>query len=169
MIIKRATKNDISKMVKIDKKVYGKYGANKEYISKKMKSFPQGALVVKNNNKITGFIICEIIGRNEIPEDFYDMKVNEPFQGKWMHPVMFTTETNYKNKVSDSKLLITAEKIAKKFGCIESCVPLSKNHPFIKNRVFEFWKMNGYKNIGKIKWSASEYEFIECYLYKKKF
>ena len=168
MKIRHATRNDLDNMIKIDKHAYGDYGSNEEYFAKKLNSFPKGVLVVEDKGKITGFTIFEIINKNDMPEDFCDMKLSEPINGKWMHIPAFTTATNYKDKKSDSELLLTAEKIAKKEGCIEACVPLSKNHPFKDNGVFEFWEMNGYKNIGKIKWVFNSNEFIECYFYRKK-
>jgi len=167
MKIRYATKNDLDAMVEVDRKAYGEYGANKEYFVKKMTSLSKGILVVEEGKRITGFIVFEIMNKDDIPEDFCDMRLEEPINGKWMHPVAFTTRTNYKDKISDSNLLLAAEKIAKSKGCIESCVPLSKNHPFKDNGVFEFWKMNGYKNIGEIKWIPNSNEFIECYFYKK--
>jgi ribosomal protein S18 acetylase RimI-like enzyme len=167
MKIRRATENDLDVMVEVDKKAYGKYGSDKEYFSKKLKSFPEGILVVEGKGKITGFVVLEILNKDDVQEDFCDMKLEEPIKGKWMHLVAFTTKANYKDKESDTKLLLAAEKIAKTKGCIESCVPLSKYHPFKNNGVFEFWKMNGYKNIGEIKWMFSPNEFVECYFFKK--
>jgi ribosomal protein S18 acetylase RimI-like enzyme len=167
MRIRNATENDLGSMVDADKKAYGKHGADKEYFSKKLKSFPEEILIVEDKGKVTGFVILEILNKDDVPEDFCDMKLSEPIKGKCMHIVAFTTETNYKDKISDSKLLLAAEKIAKTKGCIESCVPLSKNHPFKDNDVFEFWRKNGYRKIGEIKWIANPKELIECYLFKK--
>ena len=167
MKIRNATENDLDAMVELDRKSYGVYGANKEYFAKKLKSFPEGVLVVEDKGRATGFLISEILNKKDVPEDFCDMKLEEPIKGKWVHVVAFTTKTNYKDSMSDSKLLLATEEIAKNKGCIESCVPLSKNHPFKENGVFEFWEMNGYKNIGEIKWMASPSELIECYFFKK--
>jgi hypothetical protein len=168
MKIRAASADDLNEMVKVDKKAYGKYGANKKYFAKKLKTFPEGILVVEENGIITGFTVLEILDKNEIPEDFCDMKLKELIKGKWLHIVAFTTKTNYKDKVSDSKLLLAAERVAKNKDCVESCVPLSKDHPFKNNNVFEFWKMNGYKNVGEIKWALNSHEFIECYFFKKR-
>lgn len=167
MIIRQATVNDLDRMVVIDKKAYGKYGASKKYIAKKMTVFPEGVLVVKDGRHITGFTVCEFLEKDALPGDFADMNLVESINGRWMHPVMFTTTSNYKDKKSDSKLILAAEKVARRLGCVESCVPLSINHPFAQNGVFKFWEMNGYKNIGKIKWIPTSGEFIECYFYKK--
>lgn len=168
MKIRHATENDLDAMEEVDKKAYGKYGTKKEYFAKKLKSFSEGILVVEDRGKVTGFIVFEIMNKGDVPEGFCDMKLKEPIKGRWMYPFVFTTKTNYKDKMSDSELLLTAEKIATSKGCIESCVPLSKNHPFKNNGVFEFWEMNGYKNIGEIKWMPNPNEFVECYFYKKK-
>ena len=154
-------------MVQIDRKAYGQYGASKKYIASKMVAFPEGVLVAEEGKHVTGFTVCEFLEKDTLPKDFRDIQISEPLNGKWMHPVMFTTATNYKDKESDSKLLLAAEKVAKRLGCLESCVPLSKDHPFKKNGVFEFWKINGYRNIGEIKWMPNSEEFIECYFYKK--
>lgn len=167
MKIRNATEDDLDAMVEVDKKAYGKYGADKNYFSKKLKSFSRGILVIEDKEKVAGFVVLELLNKNDVPEDFCDMKLKEPIKGKYVHIVAFTTETNYKDKTTDSKLLLAAEKIAKAKGCIESCVPLSKNHPFKDNGVFEFWRMNDYKKIGEIKWIANPNKFIECYLFKK--
>jgi len=167
MKIRHATENDLDRMVESDRRAYGKYGANKKYFAKKLNSFPKGILVVEDKGKVNGFTVFEIENKDDIPEDFCDMKLTEPINGKWMHVVAFTTATNYKDKKSDSKLLLAAEKVSRDLGCTESCVPLSKNHPFKENSVFEFWKMNGYKLIGEIKWMPNPNEFVECYFYKK--
>jgi ribosomal protein S18 acetylase RimI-like enzyme len=166
-MIRHATKNDLDRMMEIDKEAYDKYGASKEYFFKKMSSFPKGVLVIENKGKVTGFIVFEIMKKDDIPENFCDMKLIKSMKGKWMYNIVFTTATNYKDKASDSKLLLAAEKIAKDEGCTEACVPLSKEHPYHKNGVFEFYEMNGYKSIGEIKWTPNSIEFIECYFYRK--
>ncbi len=167
MKIRYATENDLDDMMRVDRKAYGDYGSNKQYFAKKLKSFSVRILIVEDKEKITGFIVFEMLNKNDIPEHFCDMKLREPVNGKCMHIPAFTTATNYKDKKSDSELLLTAEKIAKNEGCLEACVPLSKNHPFKDNGVFKFWKINGYKKIGEIKWIADSNEFIECNFYKK--
>jgi ribosomal protein S18 acetylase RimI-like enzyme len=167
MKIRVATVNDLDDMIEVDKKAYRDYGASREYLSKKLKSFPEGILVVEDKEEVTGFVVLEIMNKDEVPEDFCDMKIKEPIKGKYVHIVAFTTETNYKDRAADSKLLLAAEKIAKAKGCIESCVPLSKNHPFKDSGVFEFWKMNGYREVGEIKWVASPSKHVECYFFKK--
>ena len=96
------------------------------------------------------------------------MHISKSIKGKWIYIAAFTTKTNYKDKESDSKLLLAAENVAGKLGCIESCVPLSIEHTYKNNDVFEFWKINGYKKDGKIKWRVNQDEFIECDFYRKK-
>lgn len=168
MKIRQATENDLDRMVEVDRESYGEYGANKEYFARKLASFPKGILVVEAKGKITGFIVFEIMKKDDVPENFCDMKLSESMKGKWMHNIVFTTATNYKDKVSDSKLLLAAEEVSKNEGCVEACVPLSKNHPFEENGVFEFYEMNDYEKIGKIKWMPNAKEFVECYFYKKR-
>jgi len=167
MSIRQATIIDLDRLVEIDRKAYGEYGENKQYFIKKFNIFPKGILVVENKEEITGFIVFEIMGKNAIPADFGDVKLTEPINGTWMHIIAFTTETNYKDKNSDSELLLVAEKIAKDSGCTEAYVPLSKNHPFKDNGVFEFWEMYGYERVGEIKWIPNSDEFVGCYFYKK--
>jgi ribosomal protein S18 acetylase RimI-like enzyme len=168
MRVRQATSEDLSRMVKIDRDAYGDYGASKDYFAKKLESPLGGVLVAESNGQVVGFVVFELLSKEDVPEDFCDMRLEKQISGKWMHPVCFTTTSNYKDKESDSKLLLAAEEAARKRGCVESCVPLSKDHPFKGNGAFEFWEMNGYKRIGEIKWKASPNEFIECYFYKKK-
>lgn len=52
MKIRQATENDLDIMVEVDKKAYGKYGADKEYFAKNLISFPKGVLVVEDKGEI---------------------------------------------------------------------------------------------------------------------
>ena len=168
MKIKQATEKDLDIMVKIDRECFGEYGAKKDYFIKKLNN-PLGSIIVAcDKGKMIGFVVFDILEKDMTSEDFCDLKIKFPIKGRWMHVVAFTPRDNYMNKQLDSKLLLTAEKSAKNKGCIESYVPLTKNHPFKENGVFEFWKMNGYKKVGKIKWTPNANEFVECYFYKKK-
>ncbi|MCX6775429.1 MAG: hypothetical protein NT130_01085 [Candidatus Micrarchaeota archaeon] len=168
MKIRHATEDDLEEMVRVDRKAYGEYGASKKLLFKKLSAFPQGLLVAEDKGRITGFTVFEIMEKDDVPESFCDMKLLKPIDGRWMHPTIFTTKTDYRDKKSDSRLLLAAEKIAKSLGCVESCVPLSKNHPFRDNGAFEFWEDNGYENIGGIEWMPNPKESVECYLYRKK-
>ncbi len=110
----------------------------------------------------------DIYCKNDIPGDFSNMKLNKPISGKWMFTIAFTTATNYKNKEEDARLLLQAEDIAREKGCVEACVPLSKDHPFEVNGVFEFWEQNKYRKDGVINWVANSEELIECYFLRKR-
>lgn len=167
MRIRQATVKDIDRLVEIDREAYGETGGSKDYFAKKLKSFPQGVLVVEDKGKVTGVIIFEVMDKKDVLEDFRDMRLTEPIKGRWMYTVVFTTATNYKDINSDSKLLLAAEEIAKNLGCVEAGVPLSKEHPFAENGVFRFWELNGYRRVGEIKWLVTEKQFIDCYFYKK--
>jgi len=169
MKIRQATENDLDTMVKMDRERFGEYGAKKDYFIKKLNS-PPGSIIVAydDNGKMVGFVVFDILEKNTISDDFSDLKIKFPIKGRWVHIVAFSSRDNYMDKEFDSKLLLTAEEFAKNKGCIESCVPLTKNHPFRKNEVFEFWEMNGYKKVGEIKWMPNTNEFVECYFYKKK-
>ena len=167
MKIRQADEDDINSLVEVDKKSYDDYGADRDYFSRKIKPFPQGVLVFEEDKKVTGFIVFDLLDKDNLPEDFCDMDISEPIKGKWIYIAAFTTKTNYKDKKSDSKLLLEAEKVAKSRGAEESCVPLSKEHPYKQHGVFEFWEMNNYRSVGEIKWRPSSDEFIECWFYKK--
>ena len=167
MNIRQATKNDLDKLVELDRKAYGDYGAKKKYFARKFKQFPEGMLVVEEGNKLTGLVFFEIIAKGKLPEEFRDMILETPVKGKWMHPVIFTTDSNYKDKNSDSLLLKSAEKLAKELGCMEACVPLTKNHPYKENGVFDFWILNDYSNAGEIKWVPNKSDSFECFVYRK--
>jgi len=167
MKIRQATKNDFDKLVELDRKAYGDYGASKKYFAKKFEQFPQGMLVVEDGDQVTGLVFFEIIEKGKLPEDFAEMVLDNPVKGKWMHPVIFTTDTNYKDKTSDSKLLKSAEDLAKKLACQQVFVPLTKNHPYKENGVFDFWLLNGYANVGEIKWVPSKNDVFECFVYGK--
>ena len=168
MIIRNAKSDDIDSLVEIDRGAYGKTGATKDYFFQKLSEFPEGILAVEHNGNVTGFIVFEIYNKNDVPGDFRSMKLNEPISGKWMFTIAFTTATNYKNKKEDTKLLLQAENVAKEKGCVWACVPLSKDHPFEVNGVFEFWEQNGYKKDGTISWVANSEELVECYFLRKR-
>lgn len=167
MIIRQATRNDINRLVEIDREAYGKYGAENQYFEEKFQFFPQGILLVEEDGKATGFTVMELLEANQIPKDFSDLKLTEKLAGKWIHIIAFTTSTNYRDREKDYELLKAAEKIATEHGCVSCCVPLTKNHPFKKHGVFDFWKANGYKVAGNINWVVSPSEKMGCYFYKK--
>ncbi|MBI2972026.1 MAG: hypothetical protein HYY37_06400 [Candidatus Aenigmarchaeota archaeon] len=96
MRVRQATEHDVSKLVELDKEAYGAYGADARYFSRKMASFPQGILVAETDKAITGFVVFELLGENDVPEDFGAMRMTEPLTGRWAHIIAFTTETNYR-------------------------------------------------------------------------
>ncbi len=167
MIIRHAKLDDINLLVELDKKSYGKTGATRNYFLQKLSEFLNGILVAEHNNVVTGFVVFEICAHNDVPQNFYNIKLNRKMSGKWAFIAAFTTTTNYKNKKEDVQLLLQAENIAKEKGCGEICVPLSKRHPFEANGVFEFWEQNGYLKIGTINWVANSKELVECYFLRK--
>lgn len=167
MKIRIARKNDISDLVSIDRKAYGKYGADEKYFNEKLSSPDTRILTVENKGKITGFAVFEILKKDEIPNDFTDLKLNKPLEDTWIHIIAFTTQTNFLDIDSDSELVTAIEDMAKNMGVAVFCIPLSIDHPFTKNDVFGFWEKNGYENVGTIKWIASPEELIDCYFYKK--
>ena len=167
MKIRPATRYDIDRLVAIDRIAYGKHGANNQYFQNKFQAFPQGILVVEKNGLVTGFTVIELLNAGQTPKDFTDFKPAEPLVGVWMHIIAFTTATNYQDVKADSELVAAAEKIGKQYGAVAVGVPLSKDHPYAKNGVFDFWQSNGYKLAGEINWVASPDKKIECYFYKK--
>lgn len=167
MEIRSATLEDTDKIVEIDRECFGEYGASKNLVIEKMKKFPGCAAIGFDNDKCIGFFIFEILEVDEKPKEFTDFILNERIKGKWLHAIMFTPRDNYKNQKTDLNLLLFAEKIARQKGCIESLVPLSKNHPFKGNGVFEFWEKNGYKKCGETRWIAGKNKYIDCWIYKK--
>lgn len=167
MKIRIAQENDISGLVSIDRRAYGKYGADEKYFRQKLSSPNTRILTVENKRKITGFAVLEILKKDEIPNDFTDLKLDKPLEDTWIHIIAFTTETNFLDFNSDSKLVTAIEDIAKNMGHFTLCIPLNIDHPFIKNNVFSFWKKNGYENVGTIKWNANSRKKIDCYFYKK--
>lgn len=103
--------------------------------------------------------------QDEIPDRFSDLELKEPLKGRWMHITDFTTESNYKDKESDSILLKEAEETASELGYSTFCVPLPMNHLYLE--AFPFFEGNGYQNVGTIKWVAGPNEKIDCYFYSK--
>jgi len=168
MIIRPANLNDIKRLVEINQEAYGDTGADKDYFIRKLSEFPEGILVVERGDSVTGFIVFEIYDKKDVPRDFNKIKLDKPISGKWMFTIAFTTATNYKNKWEDAQLLLYAENIAKDKGCVEAGVPLTKDHPFERNGVFEFWRQNEYKKVGTINWITPSEELIECYFLSKR-
>lgn len=164
MKIRRCTEDDLEKLIEIDEKAYGKYGA-RDYLSKRVLP-PYIGLVTQNEKMVTGFVIFNVIEKGEVPEGFSGKPFVEEMTGRWAFIEGFTTETNYKNIEEDTELLKHAEKIAKKMGCIESGVPLPKDHPF-ENQAITFWEKNGYKENGEVSWTSEASNIIDCYFYKK--
>jgi len=155
MEIQVANENDISSMVELDKECFGDYGAKKDYFIKKLNSPPGTIIVAYDDRKMVGFVVFDILEKDAIPEDFCNLRIRFPIKGRWVHMVAFTPKDNYVDKELASKLLLIAEKFAKNKGFLESYVPLTKDHPFKENGVFEFWENNGYENVGEIEWKAN--------------
>lgn len=103
MKIRIAQKNDIPDLVSIDRRAYGKYGADEKYFIQKLSSPNTKILAVENKGKITGFAVFEILNKDEIPEDFTDLKLNKQFENSWVHIIAFTTETNFLDIDCDSE------------------------------------------------------------------
>lgn len=169
MKIRKARENDVPDFVIIDRRAYGNYGSDQKYFREKFNSKNTWILTVEEDKKITGFAVIEKLRKGEIPSDFTELSLTNPFKNSWLHIIAFTTKTNYQDIKSDSKLVKAVEKLAKKLKLKNICVPLSKDHPFTKHNVFEFWEINGYKKAGTIKWIVNPTEKIECYFYKKEF
>lgn len=165
MNIRGGQLKDILQLVEIDRKAYREYGENEEYFRRKLASPNTKVLVVEANGKVTGFTVFEMMEPDQIPENFSNLELKIPIQGRWMHIIAFTTESNYMDKEADTQLLKTAEEIARNKGCVIFCVPLSVDHPY--PAAFPFFEGNGYQRIGRIKWDAGLNGKIDCYFYSK--
>ena len=168
MTIRNATHIDIPRLVEIDQKAYENHGAKRDYFLERLKVFPQGVLVVEDTHGVSGFAVLELVESDGIPVHFTKPKTKEQMKGRWTHIIAFTTHTNYRDKNSDSQLLHEAEKKAMEYGCQEAYVPLSIDHPFEHHGVFDFWKENGYQEVGSIDWIASKTKKISCKFLGKK-
>lgn len=166
-MIHQASPQDIPHLVTLDRKSYGAYGANETYFQQKFRSRNAKIIVSEADGRITGFVVFEVMEPGQQLENFSDLKISESIIGKWIHIIAFTTAMNFKNVHADSELLKAAEGEAKRLGCALFCVPLSIDHPYLKNDVFGFWEKNAYRNAGTIKWIASPTETIDCYFYTK--
>lgn len=167
MTIRLATAKDIPKLALLERKAYGKQGYSEQFILGKQRHFPDGLIISEHENKITGYILYDSLGEHEISPDFRIVSLKEPIEGRWMHIVAFTTETNYKDFEHDANLLRTAEKSAILNGCKFAYVPLPKEHTFDKHGAHQFWERNGYRKIGSIQWLPESGKPVECYFYKK--
>ena len=166
MKIRQASSDDIAALVEIDRKSFGETGATKEFFLERLSLFPQGVLVSQEQGRITGFSIITLIEKDEIPLSFSSLKLDLPLRGKSMFSIAFTTQGNYLDKANDAKLLREAEYVAKRNGCVEAFVELSKDHPHASNGAYEFWEANGYKKCGTINWEGPM-GVIPCYLLRK--
>ncbi len=158
---------DIPHLVILDHAAYGNLGADESYFRQKIHSQHAKIIVSETEGQVTGFVVFEVVESGQHLEDFSDLESIEPMTDTWMHIIAFTTATNFKDIQADSKLLHAAENEAKRLGCALFCVPLSIDHPYIKNDVFGFWEKNGYQKVGTVKWIASPTETIDCYFYTK--
>lgn len=165
-MIRAIVKDDLKRLVEIDEQAYGKYGAE-AYLSRKL-AVSKG-LAVETRGKITAFTFFDILEKNQVPEDYVDLKLAKELGGKWAFLAAFTTPTNYADAENDALLLQAAEKAALRDGCIESTVPLPKKHPFEKNDVLGFWTSNGYREAGEIVWLETKTRNrVPCLFFRKK-
>jgi len=167
MSIREGQPRDIPHLVTLDHAAYGNHGADESYFQQKFLTQNAKIIVSETVGEVTGFVVFEIMEPGQQLESFSDLNIIEPITEKWTHIIAFTTKTNFKDVQADSKLLRAAENEARSFGCALFCVPLSVDHPYVKNDVFGFWGKNGYHNAGTIKWIASPMETIDCYFYTK--
>ncbi len=167
MRIREGQLHDIPSLVALDHAAYGVYGADKNYFQQKFHSQHAKIIISETEGHVTGFVVFKVMGPGQQLEGFSDLKISDPITEKWMHIIAFTTATNFKDIKADSRLLQAAEHEARNLGCTLFCVPLSIDHPYIKNDVFGFWEKNGYQKTGTIKWIASPTETIDCYFYSK--
>ena len=91
MEIRFARERNLQQMVELDRKAYGKYGVSIGSLSERLKTAPESILVTTDGENIKGFIVFEILNKNNVPKDFFDMKITEQFEGKWMYNIVFTT------------------------------------------------------------------------------
>ena len=144
MKIRETKESDISSLVVLDRIAYDNYGADEKYFRQKFNSANTRILTVLDKGKITGFAVVERLREDEIPPDFTGLTLEKPLRDPWLHIIAFTTKTNYLDVKSDSKLVKAIEKVAEKMGLTNVCVPLSKDHPFNTDKVFDLWVRNFY-------------------------
>lgn len=167
MKIRKAAKQDIPKIALLEKSAYGEKGYSEQFLLDKYATFPDGVMVAENANHLTGYILYEALGKDEMSGDFRIVKLEKPISSRWMHIIAFTTETNYKDFEHDSELLHAAEKAALNNKCLDAYVPLPKQHTFDAHGAHQFWERNGYRKIGTILWLPESGNPIECLFYKK--
>ncbi len=164
-MIRKARLQDLPCLAALDRAAYGEYGVNKRYFRQKLISPNATILVAQSHEHITGFVVFEVMKPDQELEDFYDLQITKPLSDAWMHIIAFTTITNFKDALTDAKLLHAAEEKARALGCSTFCVPLTINHPYPD--AFGFFEANGYRRAGTITWNASPTEAIDCYFYTK--
>ena len=157
---------DFDALVSLDKEAYGADGAPNEYFLRKLTNFKEGVLVLENQGTIIGFAVFEKYQGNETPMGFSELNTKK-LPKTWAFIAAFTTRSNYSNKDEDLVLLDSIENKAKSMNCQASFVPLSKNHPYEKHDVYDFWESNGYSKCEEISWISNSNEKIECFLLKK--
>lgn len=167
MSIREGQPHDIPRLVELDRASYKAYGANQTYFQEKFHSKNAKIIVTESNGSITGFVVFEIMEPRQQLEGFFHLNIIKPITEKWMHIIAFTTISNFADVRADSELLGAAEQAASRARSRLFCVPLSIDHPYLKNYVFGFWETNGYERIGTIKWIASPSKTIDCYFYAK--
>ncbi len=161
-MIREAKNSDIAAMIALDRQSYGEFGETQRFFDEKLSAFPQGLVVVEEAGAITGFAIFEKLDKTGAPKNFSEPQLTNRKPSGWI--CAFTTKTNYKDVLSDSKLLDRVEEKIRKLGCEECLVPLTKEHPFEKNGVFTFWQKHGYRKEGEIIWNGK----FECHLFRKR-
>lgn len=167
MRIREPQPRDFPSLAALDRAAYGDYGEDEDYFQKKFRSHEAKIIVSETNGQISGFVVFEIMQPGQDLDGFSDLNIPKPITQNWMHIIAFTTVSNFNDFEADSMLLEAAEREARNLGCRLFCVPLSIDHPYLKNDVFGFWERNGYQKAGTIKWIASPTETIDCYFYTK--
>lgn len=167
MTFVEAQDKHIGRLVALDKKSYGAFGEDERYFREKVSSPTAKVVIMETNGELNGFCVFDVMKPNNTLENFINLNTSIPPTEQWMHISAFTTESNFRDIVSDTKLLLAAENMGINLGCGASYVPLTVQHPYKSHGVFEFFETNGYRNVGTIDWVNQKGDILPCLLYRK--
>lgn len=169
IVTEGANKQDISRIVEIDKKAFGVGGVSEKMIKSQLEVFPEGILIAKEGGEVVGVVCCERHKEQTFPSYGHDVSKTHSKEGSLIYLSVITVAEEFRNKGIGSLLLEKVSDLAKELGILKIYCPVNKKHPYLEKGVFHFWKKNGYEIVSETKWEVAPDRFIDSYILEKSF
>lgn len=157
----------IEQIVQIEKGAFGLGGVNRVTIKSILKIFKKGLITITKDNLVIGYLGWEKHLKNKFPPYNHKLEYTNDDLGKFAYVSIITVEKEYRSQGIGTRLLEMLSKRAKEEGCTKLYCPVNQKHPYLKKGVMHFWKKNGFKITGEVRWGLAKDKFIPSYIFTK--